>query len=91
MYREPFATADMQAAASDVGLASAHALRSVLVVPLSSHEAVIGCLLFYDNDVRVFSDAEIDFGRTLGAIASLAVENASLGEKLRQATKAEAQ
>jgi PAS domain S-box-containing protein len=90
-YREPFATADMEAAATDVGLASAHALRSVLAVPLLTHEAVTGCLLFYGKGVRVFSDAEIDFGRTLGAIVSLAVENARLGEELRRAATAEAE
>ena len=78
-YREPFATADLQAAASDAGLASAHGLRSVLAVPLLAHEAVSGCLLFYGKGVRVFADAEIDFARTLGAIVSPAVENAGLG------------
>jgi anti-sigma regulatory factor (Ser/Thr protein kinase) len=90
-YRQPFATADMQAAATDVGLTSEHALRSVLAVPLLAHEAVTGCLLFYGKGVRVFSDAEIDFGRTLGAIVSLAVENARLREELRRTATAEAQ
>jgi PAS domain S-box-containing protein len=90
-YRQPFATADMQAAATDVGLASEHALRSVLAVPLLAPEAVTGCLFFYGKGVRVFSDAEIDFGRTLGAIVSLAVENAGLREELRRAATAEAQ
>ena len=90
-YRQPFATADMQAAATGVGLASEHALRSVLAVPLLAHEAVTGCLLFYGKGVRVFSDAEIDFGRTLGAIVSLAVENARLREELRRTATAEAQ
>jgi transcriptional regulator with GAF, ATPase, and Fis domain len=91
LYREPFATADMQAAATDVGLASEHALRSVLAVPLLTQEAVTGCLLFHGKGVRVFSDAEIDFGRTLGAIVSLAVENARLREELRRAVAAEAE
>ena len=90
-YREPLATADLQAAASDGGLASAHGLRSVLAVPLLSGEAVSGCLLFYGRAVRVFSDAEIDFGRTLGAIVSLAVETVRLRQELRRATTAEAQ
>lgn len=90
-YRRPFATADMQAAATDVGLASEHGLRSVLAVPLLAHDAVTGCLLFYGKGVRVFSDAEIDFGRTLGAIVSLAVEDARQREELRRAATAEAQ
>ena len=91
-YRRPFATADMQAAATDVGLASEHGLRSVLAVPLLAHDAVTGCLLFYGKGVRVFSDAEIDFGRTLGAIVSLAVEDARQREELlRAAGTAEAE
>jgi anti-sigma regulatory factor (Ser/Thr protein kinase) len=89
-YRQPFATADMQAAATDAGLASEHALCSVLAVPLLAPEGVTGCLLFYGRGVRVFSDAEIDFGRTLGALVSLAVENARLREELRRAAAAEA-
>ena len=84
-YRVAFATADLQAAATDAGLAGAHALRSVLAVPLLTGEFVTGCLLFYGEGVRVFSDAEIEFGRTLGAIVSLAVENANLREELRRA------
>ena len=91
-YRRPFATADMQAAATDVGLASEHGLRAVLAVPLLAHDAVTGCLLFYGKGVRVFSDAEIDFGRTLGAIVSLAVEDARQRDDLRRAAgTAEAQ
>ena len=77
-YREPFATADMQAAATDVGFVSEHDLRGVLAVPLFAQDAVIGCLLFYSQAVRVFTDSEIDFGRKLGATVSLALENSRL-------------
>ena len=42
-------------------------------VPLLARGAVTGCLLFYDKKVRVFTDAEIDFGRKLGATVSLAL------------------
>lgn len=83
-YRAPFATADMQATATDVGLAATHALRAVLAVPLFGHEVVSGCLLFYGKDVRVFSDAEIDFGGALGAAVSLALENVRLHEEGQQ-------
>ena len=75
-YRQPFATADMQAAATDVGLAATHGLRSVLTVPLLSDDVVTGCLLLYGRSVRVFSDAELDFARRLGAKLSPALENA---------------
>jgi anti-sigma regulatory factor (Ser/Thr protein kinase)/GAF domain-containing protein len=84
-YREPFATADMQAAATDVGFVSEHDLRGVLAVPLFAQDAVIGCLLFYSKRVRVFSDSEIDFGRKLGATVSLAIENSRLLAEQRSA------
>ena len=84
-YREPFATADMQAAATDVGFVSEHDLRGVLAVPLFAQDAVIGCLLFYSKRVRVFSDSEIDFGRKLGTTVSLAIENSRLLAEQRSA------
>ena len=89
-YRAPFATADMQATATDVGLAGAHGLRAVLAIPLFGHGAVIGCLLFYGKSVRVFSDAEIDFGGALGAAVSLALDNARLTDERRAAAAPEA-
>ena len=89
-YRAPFATADMQATATDVGLAGAHGLRAVLAIPLFGHGAVIGCLLFYGKTVRVFSDAEIDFGGALGAAVSLALDNARLTDERRAAAAPEA-
>ena len=89
-YRAPFATADMQATATDVGLAGAHSLRAVLAIPLFGHGAVIGCLLFYGKTVRVFSDAEIDFGGALGAAVSLALDNARLNDERHAAAAPEA-
>ena len=77
-YRQPFATADMRAAATDGGLAATHGLRSVLAVPLLSRDVVTGCLLVYGRSVRVFSDAELALARQLGATLSTAIENAGL-------------
>ena len=76
---EFLAIADMRAdPAADVGFVHRYGLRSLLAVPLVSQAVVIGCLLFYGNDVRMFSDSEIDFARKLGATVSLACENARL-------------
>jgi anti-sigma regulatory factor (Ser/Thr protein kinase) len=75
---EPFAMADMQTAASDVGFPGGHDLRGVLAVPLVVQEAVIGCLLFYSEQERTFANAEIDFGRKLGVGIALTLENALL-------------
>jgi PAS domain S-box-containing protein len=79
---EPLAFADVQDDGSvDTGFLRTHALRSALAVPLVARAAVIGCLTFYGAAVRVFSDAEVDFARKLGATVSLALENARLYEE----------
>ena len=77
--REPLTIADMRSeGTADVGFVRAYGLRSVLAVPLITHEVVIGCLLFYGRTARSFDEAEIDFGRKLGATVSLAIENGRL-------------
>ena len=82
MRGEPLAIADTHADATvNIRLVRKYGLRSLLAVPLLSRGTVIGCLLFYDKDMRAFSDAEIDFGRKLGATVSLALENARLYEE----------
>ena len=76
---EPLAIADAQADdVVDIEFLRMHTLRSLLAVPLVARAAVIGCLVFYSTTMRVFSDAEIDFARKLGATVSLALENARL-------------
>ncbi len=79
--RDPFATADAGAEADFEGsFMQARSLRAVLAVPLIAHDAVTGSLLFYGREPRVFGEAEIDFGRKLGASVSLAIENGRLYE-----------
>ena len=79
LSREPLAIADMEPdPTTNVGFVRAHGLRSVLSVPLIVRESMIGCLLLYGRRVRHFTEAEIDFGRKLGAMVSLAIANARL-------------
>ena len=86
--REPLTIADMRGDATvDVGFVHRYGLRSVLAVPLITHEIVIGCLLFYGETDRSFDDAEIDFGRKLGATVSLAIENGRLFEAAVEAER----
>ncbi len=75
---EPFAMTDMETAASNVGFPGGHDLRGVLAVPLLVRDDLIGCLFFYSEQDRTYTDAEIDFGRKLGAGVALALENARL-------------
>jgi PAS domain S-box-containing protein len=79
--RELLATADIALdPGANVGFVRHHALRSVLAVPLVARDAVIGCLLLYGRKVHGFTGAELDFGRSLGATVSQAIENARLFE-----------
>ena len=76
---EPLAIADMRADVSGgVGFVRRYGLRSVLAIPLLARDETIGCLLLYGKDTRAFDASELEFGRTLGATVSLALENARL-------------
>ena len=78
---EPLVITDLHAGVvADIGLDHDHALRSLLAIPLVAPGVVVGCLLLCGQDVRTFSDAEVDFGRKLGATVSMALENARLYE-----------
>ena len=64
---------------SNVGLVREYGLKSVLAVPLLARGSIIGCAQLYTSkNVRHFTDPEIDFGRKLGAVVSLGLENARL-------------
>ena len=77
--RQPVAVADLTLeTALDTGFPHAHGLKSVIAVPLIVRQEVIGCLLLWGHRPRVFSRAEIDFARQLGATVSLGVDNARL-------------
>ncbi len=83
---EPFAIADLRSdPAVNVGFVRDHALRSVLAIPLMAQGAVTGCLLFYGKTPRTFDEAETDFAGKLGAMVSLALENARQREELERA------
>ena len=76
---QPVAIADLTLETPlDIGFPHAHGLKSVIAVPLIVRKEVIGCLLLWGHKPRVFSQAEIDFARQLGATVSLGVDNARL-------------
>ena len=66
-------------------IAGRYDVRSLLVVPFASERDALGCLYFvFQERPHVFTQAELDFGRKLGATLSLAIENARLyGEQQR--------
>ncbi len=67
-----------------------HGLVSYLGVPLIAKGEVLGVLGFYTRAARQFTDEEVDFLKTLGGQAAIAIHNAQLYEEIaRQATELE--
>lgn len=67
-----------------------HGLVSYLGVPLIAKGEVLGVLGFYTEAARQFTDEEVDFLKTLGGQAAIAIHNAQLYEEIaRQAVELE--
>ena len=63
--------------------------RSLVVVPLLSREQVLGTLSFVRTGARPsFDEADLELAEELGLRAALAVENARLYDRARNATRA---
>ncbi len=62
-------------------------IGSILVVPVQSEDEVIGCLTLYTEDIRDFSEKEIEFLTVLAEQGGMAIQKACLIEKLRNATR----
>ncbi|MCL5736256.1 MAG: SpoIIE family protein phosphatase [Actinobacteria bacterium] len=71
---------------------SRFSMASVLVVPLTLHEQVIGVILLaHSSRARAFGEAHLEFARNLSLLVALALENARLyGEQKLLAHKLEA-
>jgi len=58
-------------------------IKSVLVVPLTAEEKVIGVLRVYTDRVREFSNEEIRFLEAVANLSALAIQNARLHQMLK--------